>query len=77
MEQSKRKLPKKLTKSKRFWFSVFAFIVNALMFSILVIKDNDPVSVGTGLSMLNTPVYVYVFGESWKPSSKAEKDENV
>lgn len=61
------------TKSKRFWFSVSAFTVNAIIYLLAILcTDHEPASVGTGLTLLNSPIYVYVFSETKRPSKKPE-----
>ena len=66
----------KISKSKRLWLSIAAFMRNFITFWIAMHKKINLVEVGTGLALLNTPIYAYIFHESWKPTPKEEPVNN-
>ncbi len=56
--------------SKRFKFSVLAALGNFILFGIGLYLKVDLISLGTGLSLINTPIYAYIFGETIRKSDK-------
>jgi len=56
-------------KSKRFIISILALLINFILFSVAMYMKTDLTAVGTGLSLLNTPLYAYIFGETKRESS--------
>ena len=56
-------------KSKRFILSITALLINFILFSIAMYMKLDLTSVGTGLSLLNAPLYGYLFAETKRESS--------
>jgi len=48
--------------------------VNVTLFyiGISLEKPIDPIALGTGIGMINAPVYAYLGMESWKPSKKKQ-----
>ena len=76
-----KKALKKLTQSKRFWFSliVFGALLGAFIL-IALLSVVEPIALGTGLVMLGAPLYGYLIGETTRPSGtvggkKLEKTE--
>lgn len=54
-------------KSTRFWFAIIAFFVNVGVFCFGIFNGIDPTSLGTGLALVNTPLYGYIFGRTVRP----------
>lgn len=65
----------KISKSKRLWFSIAALVANILLVLIGIFNGADLTALGTCLALINTPLYSYIFGESFRPS-KQENDTN-
>jgi len=59
---------KKLFKSKRLISVSLVLICNFLIFLYGIYKGTDLQALGTGLSMLNAPLYVYLVAETYRPS---------
>jgi hypothetical protein len=55
-------------KSKRFIISIIALLINFILFSIAMKMGLDLTAVGTGLALLNAPLYGYIFGETKRKS---------
>lgn len=69
------KSKKKTYFGTRFWFAVIAFIVNMLAFCTGVLFFHiDPTSLGTGLALINTPLYSYIFGRTVRGPNEMKKD---
>ena len=64
----------KVTTSTRFWFAVLAFIVNTIVFIFGISKGIDPTALGTGLALMNTPVYGYIFGRTVRGQTTEKTD---
>ena len=67
-----------VTTSKRFWFSFLVFIIDILAWFLAVwLGGADPIAAGTGITMISSPLYVYVIGETTRPSgtNKGQKIE--
>lgn len=60
----------KVTTSTRFWFALIAFFVNIAVFTVGIYGNIDPTSLGTGLALVNAPLYGYIFGTTVRPSPK-------
>jgi len=59
-----------MNQSKRLIFSIVIIAIN-FMFGIYGIYFKTDLSdLGSFLAMVNAPLYVYVFGESYRPSKK-------
>jgi hypothetical protein len=56
-------------KSKRFRFSLVVIAVNFLLGGMGMYLKADLVQLGTFLVMSNSPLYVYILGESYRPSN--------
>ena len=57
-----------LTKSKRFWFAFIVFLVLSIIFTLGVYWGADPIALGTGETMIGTPLFGYLLGETVRPS---------
>ncbi len=60
----------KIPKSRRFRVAVSSLAINFLIFILGIYKGVDLSDLGIGLAALNSPVYVYIFGETNRPSEK-------
>jgi hypothetical protein len=58
----------KIPNSKRLRFASIAVGVNIGVFLFGIYYGADLTALGTGLSMANMPVYVYILGDSFRPS---------
>lgn len=58
-----------MSKSKRFKFAIFAMIANFIIFGIGIFIGSDLTGLGTGLALINAPLYGYIFGETVRPSN--------
>lgn len=65
----------KVSKSKRLWVTLITQLVNVALFCFGITEDLDPITLGTGIGMINAPVYTYLGMESWKPSKKKTNGE--
>jgi hypothetical protein len=65
----------KLPKSKRLRFTAVGLGVNFITVWIGVYFNVDLVALGTCLSLINAPLYVYVFGDSFRPSNLTDIDK--
>ena len=59
-----------MTKSKRLKFAIIAMVANFLIFGIGIFMGTDLAALGTGLALMNAPMYSYIFGETMRPSEK-------
>ena len=66
----------KITKSKRLLVTLGVTTVNMVVFIYGVRKGVDPVAIGTGLAIINAPIYAYLGMESWRPSNKRKENDN-
>ena len=67
----------KMSKSKRFRLTILVLAMNFAIFTYGIYSDSDLSSLGTGLSLLNAPLYAYILGESYRPSGdKPSKDSD-
>ena len=57
-----------VSRSKRLWIVAGALFLNFATVWFGIHKGVDLTALGTCLAMINAPLYVYVFGESWRPS---------
>jgi len=55
-------------KQKRLKFAIIITIINLIIFSVGMYMGTDLISIGTGLSLLNAPMYAYIFGETIRKS---------
>tara|TARA_R110000824_G_scaffold252912_2_gene441753 strand:+ start:985 stop:1221 length:237 start_codon:yes stop_codon:yes gene_type:complete len=60
---------KGMTKSKRFRITIAVLVANFAIFMYGIFKGADLSALGTGLSLLNAPLYAYILGESYRPSN--------
>lgn len=63
-----------ISKSKRLWVTLGVTAVNVIVFVFGIYRDVDPIAIGTGLGIINAPVYAYLGMESWKPSKKKQDE---
>ena len=63
-------------KSKRMKSMTIVLIVNFLIFAYGIYKGVDLMALGTGLAALNAPLYMYLWGETSRPSG-TNKDGQV
>jgi hypothetical protein len=62
-------MPNTLPKSKRLRFAVGVLIANFVVVIFGMWKGTDLVALGTCLMMINAPLYVYILGDSYRPSN--------
>lgn len=65
----------KMSASKRLKITVFAFIVNVLLFWYGMYKSSDLTSLGAGLAFINAPIMAYLGAETVKPSVKKKEND--
>tara|TARA_R100001463_G_scaffold23289_4_gene55955 strand:+ start:96 stop:329 length:234 start_codon:yes stop_codon:yes gene_type:complete len=66
----------KLPKSKRLRVTLFAFIVNAILYYYGMYRGADLTALGAGLAFINAPIMAYLGAESYKPSDKNKINPN-
>jgi|TARA_R100001530_G_scaffold17055_1_gene14833 hypothetical protein len=59
----------KLSHSKRFWITIGALVVNFTIGIIGVYNDSDILALGEYLALANTPLFMYILGDSYRPSN--------
>ena len=59
-----------ISKSKRLHLTIYTLIANFIIFGFGISMGTDLASLGTGLALLNAPLYGYLFGETIRPSGK-------
>ncbi len=59
----------KLPKSKRLRFCIAVIIVNFILGIMGMLTGANLLMLGGFLSLSNTPLYVYVLGDSYRPSN--------
>ena len=64
-----------MSKSKRFRLTILVLAMNFAIFVYGIYKGSDLSSLGTGLSLLNAPLYAYILGETYRPSNKKKSEE--
>ena len=64
-----------MSKSKRFRLTILVLAMNFAIFVCGIYKGADLSSLGTGLSLLNAPLYAYILGETYRPSNKKKSEE--
>ena len=62
-----------MNKNKRFKVTIAALITNFLIFGLGIFMKTDLAALGTGLALINAPLYGYIFGETVRPSNKVDK----
>ena len=65
-----------MSKSKRFRLTILVLAMNFAIFVYGIYKGADLSSLGTGLSLLNAPLYAYILGESYRPSKSKPSEES-
>jgi hypothetical protein len=61
--------------SKRFRLVVIMMALNFITFWLGIWQSVDLTALGTGLAMINAPVYGYILGETIRPSGQKKKDQ--
>lgn len=61
-------------KSTRLTFSIYVIIANFIFGGIAMWQQIDLATVGTFLSLANTPLYAYVLGRSYRSSQTQNKN---
>ena len=64
----------RISKSKRLWVTLGVTTTNVIVFILGINKGIDPIALGTGLGIINAPIYAYLGMESWKPSKKKQDE---
>lgn len=64
----------RLPQSKRLRFSVAVIIANFIIFGFGIYHGTDLGDLGVGLAMINSPLYAYTLGDSYR-ASKYTKHE--
>ena len=59
-----------MNKSKRLRFTIAVIIVNYVIGFYAIKHGVDLAALGTFLALVNTPLYAYIMGESYRPSNK-------
>lgn len=62
--------PKKELKYKRLKIAIVFAIINVVIFIFGIQKGVDLSALGTGLSLINAPIYAFILGDSFRPSNK-------
>lgn len=60
----------KFPQSKRLRFAAIGFATNIIVVLFGMYFGSDLVALGTCLTMVNTPIYVYILGDSFRPSEQ-------
>jgi len=68
MEEVSR--PNKEIKYKRLKVAIIFAIINIGLLIYGIEKGVDPSTLGTGLSLVNAPIYAFILGDSFRPSNK-------
>ena len=58
----------KLPQSKRLRFSIAVIVANFMLFSFGVYHGADLGDLGVGLAMINSPLYAYILGDTYRAS---------
>jgi hypothetical protein len=58
-----------IPKSKRLRFAICVIVANFLIGILGICKGADLTALGTFLALSNTPLYVYILGDSFRPST--------
>ena len=58
----------RLPQSKRLRFSVAVIIANFLIFGFGIYHGTDLGDLGVGLAMINSPLYAYILGDTYRAS---------
>ena len=65
-----------MTKLKRLKSAWIVFSVNMLLFLIGILKGAQLMDLGGGIALVDAPIFVYIFGETFRPSV-VSKDNNI
>lgn len=61
-----------MSNSKRLKFTLFSIIANFTVFSYGISQGADLSDLGIGLAALNSPLYMYLWGETTRPSGEGK-----
>lgn len=64
-----------MTKSKRLKITLVALIANYIVLLVGIYMKSDLAAMGAAIAMINTPLYGYLWGETYRPSKKVETKE--
>ena len=64
-----------MIRSKRLKIAERAALINYIIFLIGLFMGANLIALGTGLSLLNAPVFAYIFGETFRKSSGKNTNE--
>jgi len=59
-----------MTKSKRFLLTIIFLTINFIIFIVGMIMKSDLTALGTGLSLVNAPLYAYIIGQTIRKSGE-------
>ena len=64
----------RISKSKRLWISIITLLVNLVIITICIFKAyENVVEVAKAITIVETPILIYVLGETFRPSGKKFK----
>jgi hypothetical protein len=58
-----------MPRSKRFWITVGGLSINFSIGILGVFYDADILELGEFLALANTPLFMYILGDSYRPSN--------
>jgi hypothetical protein len=67
-------IPNGKTRAK---LTICCLIANFIIVLIGILHDADISDLGTGLALLNSPLYIYILGQSIRPSKVIEEKLNL
>ncbi len=62
-----------IANSKRLRSITICLGLNFVLFTLGIFKGADLAALGAGLALLNTPLYLYIYGETARPSGTKPK----
>ena len=63
--------------NKRLKFCIVVLGINFISFWLGMYFQSDLTELGVGLAALNSPLYVYILGETYRPSVNNERNPEV
>ena len=60
----------RLPQSKRLRFTLAVIIANFIIFGWGIYHGANLESLGSGLAFINSPLFMYILGDSYRPSKK-------
>jgi len=64
----------KIKGKTRLRVAIWTLIANFIVYIIGIIYKSDLTSLGVGLAAINTPILVYILGETFRPSGYKQSD---